>query len=403
MSLPLATVRSLTIKSRNLSMLERAAELTRLDHLLIRCGHDNLQFDSKPAPLFETIEKMTIYTSEKIIPESLGQLKYLTRIDVNDALSFPSEVEKLTRLQSLKITHLISGTQTHVPSEVFQSHSLIFLEMRGFIHWPECAVDLPKLERLIFRLNLNTISFSHFNLPQLQVLNIAHCHLETIPDQIGEFTALTHLDLSSNPLKKLPASIGQLTQMVFLDVSNTDLMQLPDEICSLENLEVLKLFSTKLEQLPNHFGQLTNLGELHLGGHPFLRYHVEQGNLLYQFLGLGKVQASIFPDSMTQLQSLTHLSMVALGMRTVPSFIPSLTALQILELQGNEFHKYPPLEGVLSWLAYPLQWLGVQSQFDQVFPAELIRMTHLQSINLQGISKVPPILRKLPTLSKKLQ
>src|SRR5580693_5255677 len=61
-------------------------------------------------------------------------------------------------------------------------------------------------------------------------LDLANFGLTTVPDSIGQLTALTTLDLSGNQLTEVPDWIGQLTALTTLDLSGNQLTEVPDWI-----------------------------------------------------------------------------------------------------------------------------------------------------------------------------
>jgi len=79
------------------------------------------------------------------------------------------------------------------------------------------------------------------------LLDLGHLGLSTLPDWIGQLTALTILYLNDNQLTEIPDSIGQLTALTTLWLNDNQLSTVPDSI-----------------------GQLTTLTDLRLNGNRFL-------------------------------------------------------------------------------------------------------------------------------------
>ena len=61
--------------------------------------------------------------------------------------------------------------------------------------------------------------------------------LKTLPESIGQLTALEKLQLNSNELKSLPETIGQLTALRILHLYENQLTELPETLKNLTNLE----------------------------------------------------------------------------------------------------------------------------------------------------------------------
>ena len=104
----------------------------------------------------------------------------------------------------------------------------------------------------------------------LRVLNLSRCtKLTTLPDEIGELSALRVLDLSKcSSLTALPDSIGDLTTLGTLHLAGcVRLALLPDTIGDLEALKGLSLVDcTSLSALPYTIDELGALEALDLGG-----------------------------------------------------------------------------------------------------------------------------------------
>jgi len=92
--------------------------------------------------------------------------------------------------------------------------------------------------------------------------------ITTLPPEIGQLAALTHLHIEANRLTRLPPEIGQLTALTGLDLSDNELATLPPEIGGLTALGELFLEGNQLTTLPSEIAQLTALRELFLHDNP---------------------------------------------------------------------------------------------------------------------------------------
>lgn len=100
---------------------------------------------------------------------------------------------------------------------------------------------------------------SLFALPKLKCIEIKHCGLSSLPENIGQYTNIINLNFMGNQLEKIPESIGQLTKLKSLDLSYNKLQYLPESIGQLANLVYFKLCCNKLQYLPKSIKNLKQL------------------------------------------------------------------------------------------------------------------------------------------------
>lgn len=133
---------------------------------------------------------------------------------------------------------------------------------------PYTENEKSKTPSLIIKSCKNNILYPGLGkLTHLKKLEIK-CDLKELPEEIGNLTNLTELDLSKNKLTSLPKEIGNLTNLTKLNLStNRQLRNLPKEIGNLTNLTELHLDKTDIYSLL-HIENLTNLTHLHLGFNP---------------------------------------------------------------------------------------------------------------------------------------
>jgi internalin A len=152
-----------------------------------------------------------------------------------------------------------------------------------------------------------------------KTLYLAMDSIRELPEEIGQLSNLTSLDLRSNQLEKLPDSIGQLTNLTSLNLSSNQLCQLPDAIGQLINLNYLSLRSNQLTSLPESIGQLIRL----------------------EILDLSNNNLTALPDSIGQLTNLTTLNFRSNQLLELPESVGELSDLRIIHIGNNSLINIP--------------------------------------------------------------
>ncbi|KAG5184014.1 hypothetical protein JKP88DRAFT_348536 [Tribonema minus] len=191
------------------------------------------------------------------------------------------------------------------------------------------------------------------NLTALTSLDLSCCKvLSSLPPSFGNLTALTTLSMRyCERLTELPDSFGNLTALTSLSLAICErLTSLPDSFSNLTALTSLDLSSCSvLSSLPPSFGNLTALTSLDLSGNLFYRMTLRDlpdsfGNLtalkslnLGEKLGGGCKSLMRLPKSFGNLTALTTLSMCSCKRLTeLPESFGDLTALTSLNLLACE-------------------------------------------------------------------
>lgn len=104
------------------------------------------------------------------------------------------------------------------------------------------------------------------NIPPLHELWVTNNPVKSLPEDIGEQTALETLSVTNARLTRLPESIGNLTNLKYLYLYGNNLNSLPDSIGNLANLELLDLSHNNLTQLPPTLAKLEYVEVLNLTG-----------------------------------------------------------------------------------------------------------------------------------------
>ncbi|KAK7826935.1 receptor-like protein 50, partial [Quercus suber] len=256
-------------------------------------------------PTLQMIDLSNNYLLQGTLPDSIGNLKMLSRIDLsfcNFNGSIPSSIANLTQLVYLDISS--NNFTGPVPSFNMAKNmtkiNLSFNNLTGqitFTHWE----DLQSLVELILCFNLleGDIPTTLFSLPLLLRLELSN---NQFSGQLHEFSNVSSFLLQA------------------LDLSNNNLEgPIPMSVLELRGLQTLQLSSNNFSgsfQL-DVFQQLRNLSMLDLSYNSLL---IEHNRTNYTF------------DQIVTLQ------LASCKLKTFPNFWINHTTLLNLDLSNNQIH-----------------------------------------------------------------
>ena len=157
------------------------------------------------------------------------------------------------------------------------------------------------------------------NMTKLKTLNLEYKRLQTLPPEVGQWTAMKKLDLGSNQLETLPPEVGKWTALQTLSLRNNRLQSLPDEIGQWTAMQGLSLYNNQLETLPPEVGKWTAL----------------------QTLSLRNNRLQSLPDEIGRCASIQGLFLDGNQLETLPDSIGNLRNLRLLDLSNNRFTHVP--------------------------------------------------------------
>jgi internalin A len=237
------------------------------------------------------------------------------------------------------------------------------------------------------------------NLTALTTLNLNGNHLGSVPEWLGNLTALTSLDLSRNRLGSVPEWLGNLTALTSLDLGGNRLASVPESLGNLTALTELGLSGNELGSVPEWLGNLTALTSLDLGGNRLASVPEWLGNLtaLITLTLIGNKLASL-PESLGNLTALTTLNVEGNELASVPEWLGNLTALTTLNLDDNHLTSVPEWLGNLT----ALTGLSLHNNRLASVPESLGNLTALTELYLgmNQLTSVPEWLRNLTALTK---
>ena len=201
-----------------------------------------------------------------ILPEWLGHLDTLTRLDLNgnQLTTLPEWLGHLTRLTTLNL----NGNQlTRLPDSLGYLTRLTTLNLNGnqLTRLPDSLGHLAHLTALDLSGNqLTELPVSLGRLKALTSLYLRGNQLATLPEAFQDLTLLTTLYLRGNALSALPEWLGRFARLVTLDLSGNQLTDLPEALGHLPALTTLNLSGNQLTALPESLGKLTALATLNM-------------------------------------------------------------------------------------------------------------------------------------------
>jgi len=276
------------------------------------------------------------------------QQKQWVYLDVsgNDLTSLPEQIGQLSTLTSLNLSgnHL-----TSLPKKIGQLKNLVELNLSG-----NDSLDIVSLctafKDYQRQIEISTDYFAEKNDDNSKLL-IKISEQKSLPEQIGQLSSLTTLDLSDNQLTRLPEQIGQLSSLTSLNLWSNELTSLPKQIVQLSSLTSLDLGGNGLTSLPKQIGQLSSLTELYLGGNQLTSLPKQIGQLSsLTTLVLSRNNLTSLPEQIGQLSSLTTLDLEDNKLKSLPKQIGQLSSLKELDLRENKLTSLPNQIGQLSSL-----------------------------------------------------
>jgi Leucine-rich repeat (LRR) protein len=263
---------------------------------------------------------------------------------------------------------------------------------------PEEIGELTALKYLNLSNNrLTAIPEQIEKLTQLQKLNLKKNQLTEIPTQIGNLTSLEDLNLSLNELTEIPQEIENLTALTDLDVYHNKLEKIPTQILKLTALKNLELGANKLREIPEQIENLTALEYLSLSDNKLTEIPEQIGNLkeLKSFYTNDNKLTKI-AKQIGQLSALKILNLSDNKLTEITEQIGQLSALEKLDLSNNKLTEIPEQIGQLS----ALKRLDLSNNQLTEIPEQIGRLTALLRLNLSDnqLTQIPGQFRELTNL-----
>ncbi len=180
-------------------------------------------------------------------------------------------------------------------------------EISEYLEWVACGcpVNTEVDELDLSSSMLTNIVDEIVNLTNLRRFYLYDNSIATLPDSIGDLSALEELDASHNRLVSIPITIGKLENLLELILSTNSLTSIPEEIGHIRKLEMLCIADNELADIPVSIGELASLRILKLCGNTLKSIPFETGNChMLTTIDLADNQLYSLPNSLGLIQTL---------------------------------------------------------------------------------------------------
>ncbi|XP_008243206.1 PREDICTED: receptor-like protein 12 isoform X1 [Prunus mume] len=302
--------------------------------------------------------------SGQLLPNSIGNLKMLSKIDVpscNFTGSIPRSMENLTQLIYVDLS--MNKFNGSVPffsmaknlTQINLSSNLLTGQINSY-HWE----NLTNLVFLDLRYNLlnGTIPPSLFSLSLLQKLQLSNNQFSGQLPVFGGVSLLDTLDLSSNKLEgPIPKPIFNLKGLKILSLSSNNFsgsfpLELLPQLKNLSSLDLsynrLSIDYNEINSSYSSFPQITTLKLASSKLRIFPNFLRKQSKLSTLDLSQNQISGGI-PNWIWKLSTLSQLNLSCNSLVTLEGPLLNVTSsLSVLDLHSNQLKGQIPLFSQLS-------------------------------------------------------
>ncbi|KAK9995001.1 hypothetical protein SO802_024704 [Lithocarpus litseifolius] len=333
------------------------------------------------------------------LPSIICSFKSLKDINLAGCSKLDSLLEKLWDVESLEMLDVSGIALREPPSAVVNLKNFKALSFQG------CKGPSPKVWYKIFpfylilRRSLNPVSLvlpSLLSMCYLKKLDLSDCNLQTIPNNIGNLSSITYLNLNENHFSYLPESLVQLSKLSEINLRNcTRLCSLPKLPSYLDKLKFITLNdSLNLIATPDFTG-VPNLEKLIFNG--CINLHEVHPSIMVlkrlTLLGLENCKRLRSLPGKFEMESLEILILSGCSkIKRIPEFMENMKCLSKLHLDGIAITKLPSSIEHLTNLA-SLHLRDCKNLL--CLPSIICSFKSLKDINLAGCSKLDGLPEKL--------
>ncbi|KAH8034866.1 hypothetical protein HPB51_003153 [Rhipicephalus microplus] len=310
---------------------------------------------------------------------------------------------------------------TSLPDTIGNLHHLTKLNIRQALHFAFCVVCL-------YRNKLQRLPDSFYQLKELRQLLAHHNEMAELGDDVGNLSLLELVDLSHNKLSSLPAMIGFLSRAANAwsgsTLSNNNLASLPYELGTLAHLKglgvegnplrairrdivkrgtvhLLKWLQDRLGESPEGAARKRLSGGACLNDGSDLIESIEKFALkTTHALELSKRSLHDVPEEIFKMAAECDANTIDLSKNALESVPKGLEAACPVMTELNlSFNKLAALPGFLC-LATKLTFLDLRNNQLNDLPGEMSMLSHVREVNLSfnRFSRIPKVVMSWESL-----
>ncbi|TFY77249.1 hypothetical protein EWM64_g6760, partial [Hericium alpestre] len=299
-------------------------------------------------------------------------------------------VQSCTGLQELRLSNM---SIKRVPQSVRHCTTLLGLDLScNRIGDLDVGLDrIPDLTNLMVQNNrMEKLPWYFPRLRALRVLNISNNKFQVFPEELCDMEGLAELDISFNMISELPDEIGNLSNLQRLVIVGNRVSRFPDGCSGLTNLRFLDCRRNNVVDLAV-VAMLPRLEELCVNHNAVHALDLSTGPCVAKIdVSHNDItQITLVPGPIGQIpHALTSLNISHAKLSSLDDLaLAQLTALEVLNLDSNNFRSIPESLGELS----RLHCFSCSDNSLDALPASIGRLQRLERLDVHNnnLSEVP--------------
>ena len=202
--------------------------------------------------------------------------------------------------------------------------------------------------------------------------------LKEFPSHLWVERDVAYLSLEGNVIASIPDSIDSFKRLNRLLLKNNNIDSIPPSLLKIPNLSMLSLAWNRIQFIPLFLREMSSLEGLDLSSNPIGNQGTQYLPPNLTELTINNIGLSIFPDRITELQSLEKLSLAENQVQELPASIGQLTALTTLNLTKNKIKQLP--ESIVNLIN--LDQLSVAYNELKQLPTRIGQLSNLSGLSL---------------------